>query len=289
MKCKTVVCISREFTGFGTVNGVSIYDYDKKELLDAVLLRAQALENKLSVFRPGSDIWNLNRNAGIKPVTVSDETFEILSAAKKLNALSGGAFAVTIRPLVSLWGIGKINNNIPEQEKIDAVKKLVNDGGLLLDETEHTAFLSVPGQRADLGGIAKGYAADEIKRILTRAGVKSALINLGGNIMTVGCRPDGQPWQIGIQNPASVRGNYLGTVSAVNKAVVTSGKNERFFIRDGICYHHLIDPHTGRPADSGLLSVTVIGDSAIEADALTTAVFILGMQKGMALLKLRNA
>lgn len=289
MISRTSECISREFTGLGTVNSVCIYGCTTTELLDLIQQRVLELENKLSVFRPRSEIWKLNQNAGKSPVAVSDETFRVLTIAKKFSALSGGAFAVTIRPLVSLWGIGKKENYIPEPEKIKAAKELVNDRDLILDETERTAFLSMSGQGVDLGGIAKGYAADEIRRILTQAGVKSALINLGGNIVTVGCRPDGQPWRIGIQNPAAVRGHYFGTVSARDKTVVTSGRNERFFLKDGVCYHHLIDPRTGRPSDSGLLSVTVIGGCSMEADALTTAVFVLGIQNGMKLLKLRNA
>lgn len=282
-------CMSREFFGLGTVNSVSIYNCGQTELPDRIQQRVQELENKLSVFRPGSEIWNINRNAGKEPVKISEETFRLLSLAKEFGILSGGAFCITVRPLVSLWNIGKQGDFIPEPEKIEAAKRLVGDASLILDETEHTAFLLKPGQGVDLGGIAKGYVADEIKRMMTDAGVESAIINLGGNIVAVGSRPDGQPWQVGIQNPAAVRGQIIGTLAVKDKTVVTSGRNERFFLKDGVCYHHLLDPRTGRPSDSGLLSVTVVGDCSAEADALTTAVFVMGIQKGVKLLKTRNA
>ncbi len=284
MAVKTAECIRSTWEGFGTVNGLCIYGTDRTELLDRVKQRMQDLECKLSVFRPDSEIWALNRSAGKQPVPVSRETFRILAAAKECSALSGGAFAVTVRPLTALWKIGKPGSALPEPEKIGAAKALINDSALILDAAAQTAFLSIPGQGVDLGGIAKGYAADEIRSLLTREGVTSALINLGGNIVAVGAGSDGRPWQIGIQNPASVRGEVLGTVAVVNKTMVTSGRNEHFFLKDGICYHHLMDPRTGRPALSGLLSVTVIGENSMEADALSTAAFVLGLREGMALL-----
>jgi thiamine biosynthesis lipoprotein len=145
--------------------------------------------------------------------------------------------------------------------------------------------LKKTGQSLDLGGIAKGYAADEVRHILTKNGVKSAMINLGGNIVAIGRRPDGKPWQIGIQNPLQPTGIYLGVISAEDKTVVTSGCNERFFMKDGVRYHHIIDPRTGKPAQSGLLSVTAVCKNSAEADALTTALFILGQEKGLKLLK----
>ena len=281
--------ISREFPALGTVNRICIYDGGRTEALDAVQQRVVELENRLSVFRPDSEIWRLNKNAGRRPVAVSPETFHLLATAKEYGRLSEGAFAVTVRPLSALWNIGKPGATVPEPDKIEAAQELVNDGDLVLDKETCTAFLVRPGQSVDLGGIAKGYAADEARRVLSQYGVRYAVVDLGGNSRTIGTRPDGSPWRIGIQNPADVRGSYIGTVSVQDETVVTSGVNERFFVKDGVFCHHIIDPCSGRPAQSGLMSVTVVGRSSIKADALSTTVFVLGMRKGAELLKSQNA
>ena len=154
---------------------------------------------------------------------------------------------------------------------------------LILEEEDHRAALIYEGQAIDLGGIAKGYAAEEVKRVLIENNVKSALINLGGNILAIGVQPDGEPWKIGIQNPMEPTGTYFGTLAVADKTVVTSGSNERFFIKDGIRYHHILDPRTGMPARSEILSVTAVCDCSTDADALTTSVFVLGPERGMEL------
>ena len=281
--------INREFLALGTVNGIYIYGHSWTEALDAAQRRVVELENRLSVFRPGSEIWRINKNAGMRPVTVSPETFRLLAAAKEYGSLSGGAVSITARPLSALWNVGQPGAAIPEPNMIEAAQALVNDGDLVLEEDTCTAFLARPGQSVDLGGIAKGYAADEVRRVLIQYDVECAVIDLGGNIVTIGTRPDGSPWRIGIQNPADIRGNFICTVSVHDETVVTSGINERFFVKNGVICHHIIDPRSGRPAQSGLMSVTVVGQSSIKADALSTAVFVLGIHKGAELLKNQNA
>lgn len=281
-------CISREFLGLGTINSIQIYGCFENHLLDEAVRRVSEIDDEMSAYNPESEIALLNREAGQNLVAVSEGTFFLLKLAKKIGKLSGGAFDITIRPLVELWGINRKPGFIPKQPEIDKARKLVNNTDLILDEAKYTAYLNKPGQAVDLGGIAKGYAADEVKHLLVEGGVKSALINLGGNIVTIGSRPGGGPWRIGVQNPASVRGEYLGTLAVTDKTVVTSGSNEQFFVKDGSRYHHILDPRTGRPAQSGLLSVTVVGVSSEAADALTTAVLVLGIEKGMALLKAQS-
>ena len=165
----------------------------------------------------------------------------------------------------------------------------MNYRDLQLNEKNCTAYLMKAGQSIDLGGIAKGYAADEVRRILLQHKISDALINLGGNIVAMGYREDGLPWQIGVQNPLSARGDYIGTLEASDKTIVTSGSNEQFFISDGVRYHHIIDPHTGYPADSELLSVTVICSSSTDADGLTTGIFVSGISDSMTLLKNTDA
>lgn len=280
--------IRRDFSGLGTMNHIQIFNCFKNQLLDKAVRRVSEIDGKMSAFDPGSEIFRLNQAAGRKPVAVSEEAFLLLKRAKEFAELSGGAFDMTIRPLVALWGIGRKSDFIPQQSEIKNARKLVNHNDLILDESKCTAYLKKAGQAVDLGGIAKGYAADEVKRLLTEGGVPSALIDLGGNIVAVGSRPDGEPWQVGIQNPASVRGEYIGTLAVTDKTVVTSGSNEQFFVKAGSRYHHILDPRTGRPAQSGLLSVTVVGISSVAADALTTAAFVLGTEKGAKFLKARG-
>lgn len=281
--------VRRSFYALGTLNEVRIYGAADRRLLNKAVGRVEEIDGRMSAFRMSGDIAALSRGAGRAPVTVHPDTFRLLRTAKDFGELSGGAFDITIRPLVELWGIGRKPGFIPERREIDRAARLVDFRDLTLEEAGRTACLKRPGQKADLGGIAKGYAADEVRRILADGGVKSALINLGGNIVAVGTRQDGAPWRIGVQNPAAVRGEFLGTLPAADQTIVTSGSNERFFIRDGVRYHHILDPRTGAPAQSGLLSVTVIAPDSMEADALSTAVFVLGIEKGTELLEKRKA
>lgn len=275
----------REFEALGTKNHIMIYSSRKEAILNQAVRRVMEIDDKMSVFKSNSEIARINQNAGENKVPVADEILDLIDIAREMSELSKGAFDITIGPLVRLWGIGKKGNYIPPKEDIKAALKLINYQDIVTDSTNHTVFLNRADQSIDLGGIAKGYAADEVKRILVQGGVDSGIINLGGNIITIGKKPDGSSWRIGIQNPLAPTGEYLGTVSADNRTIVTSGSNERFFIKEGVRYHHLLNPHTGRPAYSGLLSVTVISEKSVTADALTTALFLLGMEKGLPLLK----
>lgn len=278
-------CKHRQFEALGTFNEIRIYDCFDDTLLEKAVNRVLEIDDRMSAFKKYSDISNLNRNAGIKPVKVHSETLNLLILSKKISELSGGAFDITVRPVVELWGIGRKYNFIPTKREINKVKKYVNYKDLIIDEKNSSAYLKKVGEAVDLGGIAKGYAADEVKRILVQEEATSAIINLGGNIVTIGERPDSMQWCIGIQNPTAVTGNYFGLLYVSDKTVVTSGVNERFFIKDGIRYHHIIDPRCGKPAKSSLLSVTAVCESSVIADALTTAAFVLGIQRGSKLLQ----
>lgn len=193
--------IRRVFSGLGTMNHIQVFNCFKNQLLDKAVRRGSEIDGKMSAFDPASEIFRLNQATGRKPVAVSEETFLLLKRAKEFAELSGGAFDMTVRPLVTLWGIGRKLDFISGQPEIENARKLVNHDDLILNESKCTAYLKKAGQAVDLGGIAKGYAADEVKRLLTEGGVPSALIDLGGNIVAVGSRPDGEPWRIGIQNP----------------------------------------------------------------------------------------
>jgi len=277
--------IERSFHALGTANNIRIFGRDDERPMDLAYARIMEIEDRMSAFKRGSDVWALNSNAGVAPVRLHDDTFDLLKRAVAFSRLSDGAFDCTIRPLVELWGIGIKKNYIPSVQEITEKMALVCYKDIVFDDGAMSAELTEKGQAIDLGGIAKGYAADEVKRVLAGCGIESALINLGGNIVALGGRPDGQPWRIGIQNPLVAAGEYLAVVSVVDKAVVTSGSYERYFIEEGVRYHHILDPRAGRPAQSGLLSVTVVCGNSTDADALATALFVLGCDNGMELLK----
>ena len=285
----------KTFFALGTINTIQIFDPLKEAVLDKAVERVAEIEYRLSAFHSESELSRIRANAGLGFQQVQEDTFRLIQKAVRFGGLSEGAFDVTIRPLVELWGINKKGDYVPSDSEIEAVHPLVNYQDIALDSQSKRVMLKNSGQALVLGGIAKGYAADEVKRILIENGIRSALINLGGNIVTIGKRPEldsksnGHEWKIGIQNPLAPTGNYLGTITATNKTIVTSGSNERFFIKDGNRYHHILDPRTGKPAKSGLLSVTAVCTCSTDADALTTALFILGIEKGMPLLKKMKA
>ena len=277
--------IDKTFFALGTVNTIMLNQCGNLEIIDKAIQRVYEIDDKMSAFKYDSDISKISRNAGFGAQEVHRETFNLIKKAVGFGALTNGAFDITMRPMIKLWGINEKEDYIPSDIEIQETLKLVNYKDIVLDEKKCSVALKKTGQSIDLGGIAKGYAADEVKRILIENGIESALINLGGNVVTIGTKLPGQEWRVGIQNPLSPTGEYLGVLSATNKTIVTSGSNERFFIKDGVRYHHILDPRTGKPAQSELLSATAIGSSSTDADAITTAIFILGPQNSIELLK----
>jgi len=275
----------RIFYALGTLNQIKIFDRLDEQLLDIAVQRVLEIETLMSAFKTDSDVSKINQNAGKGFVSIQAETYRLIKRSLAFSKMSDGAFDITVRPLVELWGIGKKKNYIPTEEELICTGKLVDYRKLILDKNNHRAALRDNGQAIDLGGIAKGYAAEEIKRIFAENKVKSALINLGGNIVAIGSQPDGKVWKIGIQNPCAPTGKYFGFLSIIDKTIVTSGINERFFMKDGIRYHHILDPRTGMPASNKILSVTVICDCSTDADALTTTLFVIGAEHGMELVK----
>jgi thiamine biosynthesis lipoprotein len=277
---------AREFA-LGTFCSVSLYDKASPEIFARVFARIREIEAVMSANREGTDLDRINRNAGIAPVNAPEELLEVLERARYYAELSGGSFDPTIGPLVRLWDTGSENPRVPGEDEIRKALALVNWRDLVIDREAGTAFLTRPGMALDLGAIAKGYAADEAARVLTEAGFRRGIVNLGGNIAVYGDRP-GEPrrlWRIGVQDPAEPRGDYLGVLETGDASVVTSGVYERFFEEGGKRYHHLLSTRTGYPEDNGLLSVTVIADRSIDADALSTAVFTLGYERGLGLLE----
>ena len=276
---------SRTEFALGTFCHITLFEQEQDKVYNDVFARIHEIENLMSVNISSSDVSRVNAAAGIEPVQVHEETFAVIKLALHYAKLSGGAFDPTVGSLVSLWGIGGGRPRVPFQEEIDETLPLVNWQYVVLDEETRSVFLTHHGMALDLGAIAKGYAADEAAAVIRNSGVERAIINLGGNILTCGERKDGKPWRVGVQNPNDDRNKYIGILQVTEKSVVTSGVYERFFEKDGRRYHHIFSPESGYPADSGLLSVTITAPFSIDADALATAVFVLGYERGSALIE----
>jgi thiamine biosynthesis lipoprotein len=268
----------------GTVCSVNLYDQQKDKIFNDIFTRIHEIENLMSVNISSSDISHINASAGIKPVQVHKDVFKVIEHAVYYAQVSDGAFDPTIGPLFSLWGINSDNPRVPSQMEIEKTLSLVNWQDIELDHSAFSVFLKHSGMALDLGAIAKGYAADEAVLIIHKAGIKQAVIDLGGDVIVYGKKADNSPWRVGIQNPNEAKGITLGVLNIQPQdsyaSIVTSGVYERFFEYEGSKYHHIFSPTHGYPADSGLLSVTVIAHNAMNADALSTAVFVMGYERG---------
>ena len=256
-----------------------VYGPEKTEAAQAVNDLIQTLEEKLSLYIEGSDVSRINQNAGVSPVKVDAYTFELLQTAKEYSAASQGSFDITIAPLTLLWGTTGDNPRVPAQSEIDAVLPLVDYANLQLDEENQTVYLTEKGMAIDLGGIAKGYIAGRIEEEYEKWDVTSALVSIGGNIDVFGRKPDGSRYTLGIRDPASQTGILIiGKLQAEDCVVATAGAYERYFEQDGVVYHHILDPNTGYPAQTDLLSVSVISEDGGLADFLSTTLFMAGRE-----------
>lgn len=266
----------------GTVITLSLYDQQDQAILDKAFQAIKNLENDLSLNSANTLLDEVNANAGIVPTVVNDQMFEVVERGLYYSQLTEGSFDISVGPLVKLWNIGFPEARVPSQEEIHATLPLINYQNVQLDPSKHTILLKEPGMKLDLGSIAKGYAADEIARILRAEGVNHALIDLGGNVFTLGTKPDGSSWKVGIQDPFNPRGEIVGFIPVVNKSIVTSGIYERYLEVDGKSYHHILNPHTGYPFENDIAGVTIISDFSIDGDALSTSVFSRGIEEGIA-------
>lgn len=256
-----------------------VYGSNAQKACDAVNARLKELESLLSLYVPTSQISKINENAGKSPVKVDDYTFNLLQKGVFFSEQSNGLFDITIAPLSTLWGITSDHPKVPSEEEIADCLRLVNIENLVLDEENRTAFLKEEGMAIDLGGIAKGYFCEEIKAIYTEYEVDSALISIGGNIYTYHQKPDGTSYRLGIRNPLSDSANDLmGILTSHDEVVATTGTYERYFVQDGVRYHHILDLETGYPCDSDLISVTVVSNDGALADALSTTLFLAGKE-----------
>ncbi len=281
--------VERESFGLGTIIRLTVYGSDKAKLdaaIDDSMREIVRLENLLSVNIPSSDISKINEAAGKNAVSINIETGELIKKAVQWAEASDGAFDPTIGTIVKLWGIGTKTEHVPGHKEIINARKGVNYRFVGIKTLNGECLVSVAaGQSIDLGAIAKGWIADKIALILKERGISCALIDLGGNIVVVGKSPKGELWKLGLQDPVKPRGEYFAVIDAEDISVVTSGPYERFFIKDGVRYHHIFDPATGSPSQSDLSSVTVVNKNSADADALCTMFFVLGFDKSAAFLR----
>lgn len=268
-----------------SVLDVKILDEGKdiEKINEEITMRVQSLENVLTSKTSSSEVSKINQNAGIAPVSISDETFLVISEGIKYSELSHGSFDITVGPLANLWGIGTEVAKVPTEEELKNALSLVGYEKVVLDKNAKTVYLTEKGMALDVGAIAKGYVTDEINSILAKYKVKSAIINLGGNIYARGDK-NGSPFSIGIQNPYSEHGDYLGIYRDTDFSMVTSGTYERYFEQDGKKYHHILSTTDGYPVENEIAAVTIISKNSMMADALSTSVFALGIEKGFELI-----
>ncbi len=264
-----------------TVMNIKTFDHGSEALLDEAFDRIREIEDKMSVTIDTSDVSLINENAGIKAVKVDSETYFVLEKAKEYAEISNGYYDPTIGSLANLWDISQTDekrDSLPEESHIRESQALTDYENLELLE-EDQVFLKEKGMKLDLGSIAKGYAADQAREVLAENGVKSAIVALGGDVYAYGDKA-GEAWRIGVQDPNQATGYKLGVLNIKDKSVVSSGSYERFFTYDGKTYHHIIDPKTGYPSDNELVGVTIISDKSIDGDAISTILFLLGLEDG---------
>ncbi|MGG7098199.1 FAD:protein FMN transferase [Clostridium sardiniense] len=268
---------------FDTVVEISIYcNLSKGEyILNKSFDFCKYYEELLSKTKEGSDIYNVN-NSGINGFDVHNETLSIINRSLYYSELSNGNFDISIQPLLKLWNFKSEKNIIPVQKDIDENLEFVNYKNILINKN-HIKLIK-NGMSIDLGGIAKGYIANKIKEYLISEGVSSGIINLGGNVLCIGKKENGENFKIGIQKPFSERGEILGVLEICDKSVVSSGIYERFFKKEDKIYHHIINPKDGRPFESDLIQVTIVSEDSMDCDALSTIALSLGEEEGMKLI-----
>lgn len=249
---------------------------------DLAIREMERIENEMSEWKEGTYVSKINQNAGREDVVVPAELYNVISAAQKVSELSDGAFDISWAAMRGLWKFTKGEERVPSLEEISGKLPFLNYKDIELNETKSTVFLKRQGMAIGLGGIAKGYAVDKAMDILVKQGITNAIVKSGGDMRIQGTN-NGMAWDIGIQHPRD-KNKVLAALHLSNISVSTSGDYERFFIKDGVLYHHIINPKTGMPA-RGCMSVTILAPDTMTSDALSTAVFVLGPEKGMQLIQ----
>lgn len=265
---------SQELYAMDTVMTLTAYVPQAKKALNDAADEIERLDALWSISSSDGDIARLNTD---KQATLSDDTIALLKRAQEISASTGGLFACTIEPVMEAWGFTNGNYTVPDDATLQSLLAHVDDTQIAIDGNTVTIPADV---KVDLGGIAKGFTSDRVMELFSADGVTSGIISLGGNVQTLGTKPDGSLWRVGIQDPDDSSG-IIATIEVADKAVITSGGYQRYFEQDGTTYHHIIDPRTGMPADSGLTSVTIVSDDGTLADGLSTSLFIMGKEAAL--------
>lgn len=250
--------------------------------ITAAITEIKRIETLISEWIPGSEISEVNRNSGIKPVKVSGELYSLVRRCIKVSELTDGAFDITWASARGIWRFDGSMTELPKKETIDSVLLLINYRNIVLNDSDQTIYLAKRGMAIGLGAIGKGYAANCARNVMQKMGIASGIVIAGGDLITWGSPEEGKQWPIGISNPSNPR-QALAWLEVGEAAVVTSGNYEKFVMIEGKRYCHIINPATGYPV-SGLQSVTIICPDAELADALSTSVFVMGKEKGLALI-----
>ncbi|MER2179743.1 MAG: FAD:protein FMN transferase [Carnobacterium inhibens] len=260
----------------GTRVSLSIVHPEAENVLEKAVRMLTDYEARFSANNSNSALMTVNQQAGIQPVHVDLDLYDLIQIGKKYSLSSNLALNITIGPLVKLWKIGFTDAHVPEQKEIEEKLKLIDPTDIELDADKRTVYLTKKGMEIDLGALAKGYFADKLKSFFQNEGVQSGLVDLGGNVLTIGENQkyeDGY-WRVGIQKPSPVRGDLVGAVLVKDKSVVTSGIYERSLKVDGKKYHHIFDSTTGYPIENELASVTIVSDESIDGELWTTLLFM---------------
>jgi len=273
-------------TSLHTITSMTVVtsnEQQAQQAIDAAYRELERLGQMLNFYADDSEVTNINKNAGIRPVKVSPETFEVIQKAVFASENTEGAFDATVGPLVKLWDFKK--GIIPDKDDIEELLEQVGYKNIVLDASAQTVYLKEEGAQIDLGGILKGYAADKASLVLQKNGLSSGIVTVGGEVRAFGNKPDGTPWIVGIQNPRQKGPNdeVIATIALSNRSISTSGDYIKFFEKDGVRYHHILNPKTGYPAEQ-CGSVTVIANDGVTADGFSK-IFVLGPEKGLKVAK----
>lgn len=262
---------TREVYAMDTVMTLEAYGQNADAALDEAVAEIERLDALWSIASSDGEIAQLNAE---KQITASADTLALLTRAKEISAATDGLFSTTIAPLMEAWGFTSGDYRVPDEAELSALLAHVDDEEIAISDST----ITIPADaKVDLGGIAKGFTSARVMEIFRENGVENGILSLGGNVQALGTKPDGSLWRVGLQDPADERALFAA-LELADKAVITSGAYERNFEQNGITYHHIIDPRTGYPAESGLSSVTIVSDDGTLADGLSTALFIMGKE-----------
>ncbi len=269
----------------GTEMEITVASADEKaahKAIDAAFAEIRRIEEMMSTYISESQLSKINSAAGKKAVKVDQELLRLIKRSIEYAEMTEGGFNIAVGPLIKLWRVSE-GGNIPKKVEIRKALEIIDYRDIVIDEKKKTVFLKKKGMAIDLGGIAKGYASDRAEIVLKKNGIVSGVVAVAGDINAFGMKVDGAKWRIGIQHPRK-KDAFLGIIELEDEAVSTSGDYERFFIKDGKRYHHIMDPKTGEPAGK-CQSVTIVAKEATATDALSTGIFVMGPEKGMELIE----